>query len=319
MKTPNSGQGRVFGLPTAVESKTVILVRPENPENIGLAARAMKNTGFSELRLAGVRRLSPKAYKTAVHAEEVLDRARVFGSLEEATADLQFLVAATAKPRKIGMRLGLDEAAGRIGGLPEGTRVGLLFGNERTGLTSQELRRANLIFTIPQAARQPSYNLGAAVLLTLYALFTDPKNVNPRIFNREAPLARREQDEVIGRILEKLAAKGFIHGTNEDHVSAWVHDFFGRSVMTGLDRGFLLALFEKGVDRRATTEPDPMKDPQKSSSRNSKDSGSWMNGDCPAPAQAENGPRGCISVEPRPLGSDNFEPRTGRKPAVSKK
>ncbi|NMD09818.1 MAG: hypothetical protein GYA74_01440, partial [Acidobacteria bacterium] len=54
---------------------------------------------------------------------------------------------------------------------------------------------------------------------------------------------RREQDETIGRIIAQLSARGFIHRTNRDHVSAWVHDYFGRTAMTARDRGFLLALF----------------------------------------------------------------------------
>jgi len=232
----------------------VVLVRPENPENIGLAARAMKNTGFSELRLAGVRRLDPRAAKTAVHAEDILAAARLFGSLEEAAADLHFIVASTAKRRKIGSRVELNEAVARIGRLPPGTRTGLLFGNERTGLTSAELCRANLVFTIPQAGRQPSYNLGAAVLLTLYAIFSGAAEAGGGRRD-ETPLLRGEQDEVIGRIIAKLSARGFIHRTNQEHVAAWVHDFFGRTAMTDRDRRFLLALFDKGMSGRLSDRP----------------------------------------------------------------
>jgi len=229
-----------------ISRPVVILVRPENPENIGLAARAMKNTGFSELRLVGVRRHDPKSFITAVHAGEILDRAKLFPTLEEATADLQFIAASTAKRRKLATWVDWDEAAGRIAGLPPTIRVGLLFGNERTGLTGAELGRANLVFTIPQAGRQPSYNLGAAVLLTLYTLFVRGRS-GPRaaVLERDAPLPRREQDETIDRVIAKLSGRGFIHRTNRDHVSAWVRDYFGRTAMTARDRGFLLALFDK--------------------------------------------------------------------------
>lgn len=48
---------------------------------------------------------------------------------------------------------------------PQTTRIGLLFGNERTGLTSEELRSSNFRFAMPQASKQPSYNLAYAVLL----------------------------------------------------------------------------------------------------------------------------------------------------------
>ncbi|MHB8054467.1 MAG: RNA methyltransferase [Candidatus Aminicenantales bacterium] len=233
----------------------IVLVRPDNPENIGLAARAMKNTGFSELRLAGIRRLGPGARKTAVHADDILDGARFFETLEEATDDLQLVAAATAKRRKIGTAVEMNEAVERIGRLPANVRVGLLFGNERTGLTAAELRRANLIFTIPQAVRQPSYNLGAAVLLTLYSLFQAADKSGAT--KTQAPLPRAEQDAVIGLILAKLDAQGFLHRTNRDHVSAWVLDFFGRQAMSARDRGFLLALFDKrGRDRSFPPDGD---------------------------------------------------------------
>ena len=232
----------------------VVLVRPENPENIGLVARAMKNTGFSELRITGLRRLSPRAGKTAVHAEDILAAARLFGTLEEATAGLQFIAASTAKRRKIGSRLDLDDAVARIGRLPLGTRTGLLFGNERTGLTRTELRRANMIFTIPQAGRQPSYNLGAAVLLTLFTIFGGADETAAGRTD-EALLLRGEQDDVIRRILAKMEAGGFIHHTNKEHVAAWVHDFFGRTAMTDRDRRFLLALFDKEMSGRPPDRP----------------------------------------------------------------
>lgn len=232
--------------PPAPVRPAVVLVRPENPENIGLAARAMKNTGFAEFRLVGVRRLPPGARRTAVHAEDILENARLYETLEEATADLQFVAAATAKPRKIGTVVEADEAVARLGRLPADVRPGLLFGNERTGLTAAELRRANLIFTIPQAVRQPSYNLGAAVLLVLYSLFRAvPPAAAVSAAGYRSLLPRAEQDAVIRRIIEKLDVQGFIHRTNRDHVDAWVHDFFGRQAMTRLDRGFLLALFDK--------------------------------------------------------------------------
>ncbi len=222
----------------------VVLVRPGNPENIGLAARAMKNTGFSDLRLVHRGPLSAEARRTAVHAEDVLGSARVAPSLEEALADRDFVLASTARLRRHATVIPLGEAVRIIGGLPAGTRIALLFGNERTGLLSEEIERANGVFTIPQSGRQPSYNLGAAVLLTLYALFTAGPVPPP---DGEPPLPRPEQDAAIALILRQLEAKRFIHPGNKVHVTALTHDLLGRLAMTARDRRFLLALFAKGV------------------------------------------------------------------------
>ncbi len=53
----------------------VILCNPEKPENLGLIARAMQNTGFKNLRLVRSINLDPRAYLTAVHSKDVLDGA----------------------------------------------------------------------------------------------------------------------------------------------------------------------------------------------------------------------------------------------------
>ncbi len=117
--------------------------------------------------------------KTAVHAGDILAGALLFPTLEEATDDLHFVAASTAKRRKIETIVDWDEAADGSAACrrePGGSPV-----RKRTdGLDRRELRRANLIFTIPQAARQPSYNLAAAVLLTLFTPLTEPGKRGPR-------------------------------------------------------------------------------------------------------------------------------------------
>jgi tRNA/rRNA methyltransferase len=243
----SQASGIFSGVTFRAERFAVILARPENAENIGLAARAMKNTGFSDLRLVKKGRLPAKAAKTAVHAGDILAAAKVVPDLEAAVADCRVVFAATAKPRAAVGLLSLAEAIPLMAAFPGETRIGLLFGNERTGLTAAELRRANFVFTIPQAGRQPSYNLAAAVLLSLYAIFTAGPAAGPE---RPEPLPRRAQDETIALILRKLEEKGFVHGGNREHVAGLVHDLLGRLTMTEKDRRLLLALFTKGVDPR---------------------------------------------------------------------
>jgi len=226
---------------------SVILARPQNAENIGLVARAMANTGFRDLRLAGVRRLGAKAEWTAVHAKGILERAGRFAGLEEAVADLEAVFAATARTRKDFPALPLDEALARIRAYPAGARIGLLFGNERTGLTSEELRHSTFRYMIPQAARQPSYNLAAAVLLTLFPLFAAGATPSPARSPEDAPLPRGEQEECIGRILDVLRFRRFIPEGGERHVENMVFELFGRLALTAKDRRLLLAIFQKGA------------------------------------------------------------------------
>ena len=229
------------------EKFTVVLVRPENPENIGLVARSMKNTGFEELRIVHLSGVDPKSRKTAVHAQDILNRARLYPDLDAAVEDLHLVFAATSKQRKNFPVVSLEEAVEEMFGYPPATRIGLLFGNERTGLTSEELKRSNVRFMIPQSGKQPPYNLAAAALLTLFHIFNH-EGVN-RVEAREKPLPRKEQEECIRLILDKLEKKKFLHETNRRHMTEMVSELFGRIALTEKDRKLVLSLFSKAVDR----------------------------------------------------------------------
>jgi TrmH family RNA methyltransferase len=228
---------------------TVVLVHPKNPENIGLVARNMKNTGFEKLRLVEVKSIDKKSYVIAVHAREVLERARFYPDVSEATSDLDVIFASTSKKRKNFPSVSLKDAVEEMFQFPASTKIGLLFGSERTGLTSEELRSSNFRFMIPQATRQPSYNLASAVLLTLFHIFTYD-NFREVETAREKPLSRKEQEECIRLILRKLERSNFIHSTNRRHMTELIYDLFGRFALTSKDRKLLLALFSKAVSQK---------------------------------------------------------------------
>jgi tRNA/rRNA methyltransferase len=237
----------------------VVLVRPDSPENIGLAARGLANAGVADLRFVGIERLEPPAWRTAIHAEAILEGARFFGSLEEAVADLHLVLGSTARVRHDFPLVSLSEAVGRVGEYPAGTRVGLVFGNERTGLTQEELGRTNVRFHIPQAARQPSYNLGVAVTLTLHALVFGAGRLPAA--RRELLLSHGEQAEAGRRFRDMLDSFGFMHDTNRAFITEKMQDIFFRMALTAKDRDVILAMFRKALEgpreprpRRATGE-----------------------------------------------------------------
>ncbi|MCR4395547.1 MAG: hypothetical protein NUW07_02290 [Candidatus Saccharicenans sp.] len=226
---------------------TVILSHPENQENIGLVARAMKNTGFSRLRIAGLTELQPEAFRTAVHSADILRKAAFYPTLAEALADLNLVLASTARLRKAFRLMTIDQVLEKLLSFPAETRIGLVFGNERTGLSDRELRLANFVYFIPQAGRQPSYNLAAAVLLSLYTIFR--RSGSEPIPQIAPPLPRKEQEDCLQLILKKLEKRGFMHETNREHVTDLLCDLFGRLTLSERDRRFLTAVFNKGLDR----------------------------------------------------------------------
>lgn len=236
----------------------VVLVRPDSPENIGLAARGMANTGFDDLRLVGLERLEPPAWRTAIHADHIIERARFYPSLAEAVADREIVLGSTARVRHDFPLVPLDEAAARVAEYPGTVRVGLVFGNERTGLTQAELGLANIRFHIPQAARQPSYNLGVAVTLTLHAMAFRPGP--PPALRRHPPLDHAAQAEAGRRFRDLLDRLGFMHDTNRDFIAEKVEDIFFRMALTAKDRDIILAMFRKALEGPRERRPRPAPD-----------------------------------------------------------
>lgn len=231
---------------TAASNFAVVLVRPDSPENIGLAARGMANTGFADLRLVGLDRLEAPAWRTAIHAEQILERARFQATLAEAVADRDLVLGSTARVRHDFPLVPLAEAVARVGEYPRTVRVGLVFGNERTGLTQKELSLANVRFHIPQASRQPSYNLGVAVTLTLHAFAF--REGPPPALRRHPPLDHAAQAEAGRRFGDMLDSLGFVHDTNRDFIVEKVRDIFFRMALTAKDRDIILAMFRKALE-----------------------------------------------------------------------
>src|ERR1700704_5421616 len=88
---------------TSTATPVVILNAPQLGENIGAVARVMANFGLSQLRLVNPRDGWPqeRAWASASGADWPLNAARVFGSVEDAIADLQRVYATTARPREL--------------------------------------------------------------------------------------------------------------------------------------------------------------------------------------------------------------------------
>ena len=107
----------------------------------------------------------------ATGAADLLEKARVVGTLEEALADTVFSAALTARRRELSLpRLqARDAAVELVGRTPDGA-VALEFGNETGGLTNEEAALCSLPVTIPTDAEFSSLNLGAAVQVLAYEL-----------------------------------------------------------------------------------------------------------------------------------------------------
>jgi tRNA/rRNA methyltransferase len=196
---------------------SVILSCPQLGENIGAAARAMKNFGLSDLRLVSPRDGWPnkKADAMAAGAIDVVQQARVFNDLKDALADLQLVFATTARDRGTTKEVITPaEAAQRLRkASARGERTALLFGNERAGLDNEEISLADAVITVP-TAEFASLNLGQAVLLLSYEWFRSA-DTTPSSSIEHAPIHRKPTREEMLQLFEhlehELTASGFLY------------------------------------------------------------------------------------------------------------
>lgn len=151
----------------------VILVRPQLPENIGAAARAMSNFGLSELRLVAPREGWPhqRARETASGGEAVIDAAKAFPDFASATADIHLACATTARSRDMEKKVLAPPALVKALRTHKNKKIAFVFGPERTGLENEEIVLCDLLITIPTAPKHSSLNLAQSVAVLSYEWF----------------------------------------------------------------------------------------------------------------------------------------------------
>jgi TrmH family RNA methyltransferase len=152
-----------------------IVVRPHYPENVGAAARAIKTMGFTRLTLVRPGKMAEPnhvmAIKMAVKSLDVLESARVVPDVSQALCDVSYSYATTARRGVSGVLTLRTAARDAVVRAARGETLGIVFGNEKTGLAEADLATARARVRIPMAADQPSINLGQAVQLVAYELF----------------------------------------------------------------------------------------------------------------------------------------------------
>ncbi|GBD44090.1 tRNA (cytidine/uridine-2'-O-)-methyltransferase TrmJ [bacterium HR40] len=241
----------------------VILSRPQLGENVGLVARAMLNFGLLELRLVAPRFGWPnaKAVAACAGAYEVLNRLAIFDTLDAAIADLHLLLATTARPRDLDKPV-LDPqtaAARAAAAMAAHSRVGLLFGPERTGLTNEEIALADAVVTIPTHPAFASLNVAQAVLILAYEWFhsAKPEGREPAATAFERPASKGELRCFLDHLLRELDAAGFFRSTtSRESLVRAIELLFTRRLPTSAELNLLHGIVERLAHaRRSARDP----------------------------------------------------------------
>lgn len=204
----------------------VILVSTRNPLNIGAAARAVANFGFSDLRLVDPYDVAFREAVSAVGGAHVLQNARVFGSLAEATADCSLILGTTAGQHRV-PKLSIErlEAGAEAARRHEG-RVGLLFGSEKFGLSNEDMSHCHGLLRIATSPGTPSMNLGQAVAVCLYELVREARVAEVRVEPRIAPVSGEDAEQITRMLFEVLEKSGYTNRitavSTEQKIRRWV-------------------------------------------------------------------------------------------------
>ncbi len=182
----------------------VVLCRTRNPLNLGAAARALKNAGLSRWALVDPQtRDFEAARRVAVHAEDLLEQPRILDTLDEALSGCVLSVGTTVRARPERSVLTPRQAAEKL--LAAQGEVAVVFGDERSGLTAEEVERVDLVSAIPSAPEQPSWNLAQAIAVYAYELRAAALQLTPR---SRSPRAEADPGSVaaVDRALAAAAA-----------------------------------------------------------------------------------------------------------------
>jgi tRNA/rRNA methyltransferase len=198
--------------PDQIDRLRVVLVATRNPLNIGAAARAMSNFGFMRLRVVHPYDLAFREARSAVGAPGLLKDAEVFSTVAEAIGDCSLVVGTTA----VGLRQvehpvhRLEDGGALLRAYLEKTRVALLFGSEKRGLSNDDLSYCHWLMRIPTRAEHDSMNLGQAVAICLYELIRTDSAKDAADLPSEGTSTGEELDRLTRALFEALTASGYI-------------------------------------------------------------------------------------------------------------
>jgi len=221
--------------PSFLKNLCVVLVRAENPVNIGQSARAMKNFGVSELILVNCApHKTPEAYTPGWKAKKILDSAKREKDLGRVTAQSSFAVGFTTRTgRRRGEARPFSEWLPQILETLPSQKAHLVFGNEKNGLSNEELEKCHAVARIPANRDYPSLNLSHAIAIACHEIFNAlPDKAGIPKKPRSAYPAPEEMEAFFSRLFETLEAAGYRKSGRADfpgRIHETMKHFFRRS------------------------------------------------------------------------------------------
>jgi tRNA/rRNA methyltransferase/tRNA (cytidine32/uridine32-2'-O)-methyltransferase len=238
----------------------IVLTRPSESGNIGAVCRAMKNFGLTNLRITAPTNINSEVIiARAVHAAEIWHNATTFDTLHEALADCSLVIGTsrrrgrarkpTLTPRETALyiqnriaKLSADEQCDTK------KPIALVFGNERTGLESDELALCNFASHIPVSGEFPSLNLSHAVQIYCYELFLAiSETASDQAQGAWQPLAKEQIESLSSSVCDDLAEFGFYKIRGREEQQQFFTDIFSRAGLNRHEAWYMKNIFAKAA------------------------------------------------------------------------
>ena len=234
----------------------IVLTHPDESRNIGSACRAMANMGITKLRIVGKK----EDYKDrqirilAIHAAYIWDNAEFFDSITDAVKDC---VIAAGTTRRRGKRrkewlVTPEEFSEKVKNISAG-KIAVVFGNERTGLTDEELAECTIGVNIPSDPDFPSLNLSHAVQIMCYTLY---RILETETLEGYTPISLDRLDKTVDTIADNLQKIGFFSVTGKDDMKQFWKSLLSRAVLSEGEAAYLEKVFSKAAGLASKNKAD---------------------------------------------------------------
>ena len=237
----------------------IVLVETSHPGNIGSAARAMKTMGITSLYLVAPL-IAPNDHTRALAsgAADLIAQAVVVDCLEDAIADCSLVVGCSARSRSISWPTYSPRIlAEKVRDLPGTEQVAVVFGQERSGLTNEQLDLCQYLVNIPANPEYSSLNLAAAVQLICYEFRQTLMAENHGdAHDLQEPLATQDDmARFYQHLWSALIKLGFLKPENPRQLKRRLTRLFNRFELTQSETNLLRGMLS-GVERQADIRRD---------------------------------------------------------------
>ena len=216
----------------------------------------MANNDISELRIVGKKEDYDieHIHTLAIHAAPIFDKANFYESIKEATADCAICAGTTRRAgKKRGKLLLPEEFAKMTDTITSGGNVAVVFGNERTGLTDEQLDQCNVGVTIPSSDNFGSLNLSHAVQIICYHLFRESLRQNNKRLAGYTPLSLQRIDKSVQIITDNMQKVGFFKMPGREDMENFWRSLLSRASLSESEAQYLEKIFTKiaGLNQKA--------------------------------------------------------------------